>query len=103
MQDLLLREACETARLIDNLTLVITLARLIKPFELKGDIEAAELVTAIRGKLLTSSAIKTRVKRGVYQENLHFRTNGGKMRLWDREAIIAQEMKFIKDDGYAIV
>jgi len=102
MQDLLLKEACETARLIDNLTLTITLARLIKPFELKGDTEAAELITAIRGKMLTPSAVKTRIKRGLYQENLHFRTNGGKMRLWDREAIIAQEIKFIKD-GYEVV
>lgn len=107
MQDLALKSACEqlhlTKRIIDDMALVITLARLIKPFELKGDLEAAMLVTAIRGKTFTASGIKSRVKRGLYKEDEHFRLTGGKMRLWNREAIIAQEIQFIKDDGYEVI
>lgn len=107
MQDLALKSVCDqlhlTKRIIDDMTLVITLARLIKPFELKGDLEAAMLVSAIRGKAFTASGIKARVSRGLYQEDRHFRLTGGKMRLWNREAIIAQEIQFMKDDGYEIV
>lgn len=103
MQDIALKTVCEIPRLIDSMSLVITLARLTKPFELKGDVEAALLVTAIRGKNFTPSGIKSRASRGLYTEGKHFRQTGGKMRMWNREAIIAQEIQFIKDDGYEIV
>lgn len=107
MPDVGLKSVCEqlhlTKRIIDDMTLVITLARLIKPFELKGDIEAAMLVTAIRGKTFTPSGMKARVQRSLYKEDIHFRVTGGKMRLWNREAIIAQEIQFMKDDGYEVI
>lgn len=94
---------CELPKLIDSMTFAITVARLTKPFELKGDTEAALLATALRGKTLTPQAIKMRIQRGIYKKDLHFRLSGGKMRLWNREALIATEIKFMEDEGYEVV
>ena len=77
----------------EMMTLKITLIRLTKPYELKGDLEAAAIVTAICEQPTTESAIKKRILRKMYTPGVHFRETSGKMRLWNREAIISTELK----------
>ena len=72
--------------------IAITIIRLLKPYELKGDTEAAAIVSAISAKPFSESGIKRRIQRGVYVDGVHFRDVGAKMRLWNREALIRAEL-----------
>ncbi len=75
-----------------RIQIAITIIRLMKPFELKGDTEVAAIVSAIAGKQFSESGIKRRIERKVYVEGEHFKLTGGKMRLWNRESIIRAEL-----------
>lgn len=82
--------------------LVITILRVVKPFEIKGDREIAEMICAITSKQFTTEAVRMRVKRGFYKRGEDFRETGGKMRLWNREAVIAKELQNLRNDGWTI-
>lgn len=82
-----------------SLATTLAIIRLLKPFELKGDTECVAVINAISKRVITPAAVKWRLKQGFYSEGVHYR-NGGKMRLWNREAIIATELKKLKEDGY---
>gem|GEM_PF-6618912 len=73
--------------------IAVTMIRLFKPFEIKGDVEAAAIVGAIAGKQFSESGVKRRIMRGVYVESVHFRQTGAKMRLWNREVLIRSELE----------
>ena len=73
--------------------ITVTMIRLFKPFEIKGDVEVAAIVGAIAGKQFSESGVKRRILRGVYVEGEHFKQTGAKMRLWNREALIRSELE----------
>ncbi len=85
-----------------DINMLITIIRIVKPFELKGDKEVAELICAITAKQFTQEGVRMRVRRGFYKKGEDFRETGGKMRVWNREAVIARELQIIKGNGYEV-
>lgn len=73
--------------------IAVTMIRLFKPFEIKGDVEVAAIVGAITGKQFSESGVKRRIMRGVYVEGIHFRQTSDKMRRWNREEILRSELE----------
>lgn len=73
--------------------IAVTMIRLFKPFEIKGDVEVAAIVGAIAGKQFSESGVKRRIMRGVYVEGIHFRQTSDKMRRWNREEILRSELE----------
>ena len=81
-----------------DISLILTIIRIVKPFELKGDKEAAELICALTQKHFTPEAMRMRVRRAFYEKGRDFRENGGKLRLWNREALIERELKTMQGE-----
>lgn len=72
--------------------IAVTMIRLFKPFEIKGDVEVAAIIGAIAGKQFSESGVKRRIARGVYVEGVHFRQTSDKMRRWNREEVLRSEL-----------
>lgn len=83
--------------------MIISLIRLTKPFELKGDEEVALVISCLREKEFTRNGIRMRIKRGIYTKGEHFVENNGKMRMWNREAIISKELEIIQGRGSEVI
>jgi hypothetical protein len=83
--------------------MLITFIRLTKPFEIKGDEEVALIISAIRGREFSRNGVRVRVAKGFYKKDEHFKQNGGKMRIWNREAVISKELKFIQESGSEVI
>lgn len=76
---------------MDIVTLVF-LAKLTKPKWIAGDENASDMLETVFFRKLSASALKKRILRGYYKENIHFKQNGGKIRLWSRDALLNEEI-----------